>query len=258
MWKAAVVFDDVRVPMKLYSAVQDRTVRFNLLHAKDETPVQQKMVNPATGDEIPRDQIKRGYAVDPQTYVVLDDDELAAVEPPPSRDIEIAHFLPADAIEHEWYDRPYWLGPDGDDEAYAALVDALAEKGRMGIARWVMRKRAYVGALRPEGRALALVTLRNADEVIPADKLKAPGGRKFDAKELKLAEQLVSALETKFDPTRYHDEYRERVLQLIETKRKGGTIKLRKPPRKAAPKSIESALRASLAAARKERERAAG
>jgi DNA end-binding protein Ku len=258
MWKGVIESGGVRVPVKLYSAVQDRAVRFHLLHEKDRTPVQQRMVNPLTGKEVPREQVRKGYEVEPHTFVVLDDKELEVLEPPPSRDIEVTRFVPADGIDAQWYDRPYYLGPDGDAGLYHALAAALDGEKRAGIARWVMRKKAYVGALRAEHGNLVLVTLRHADEVIPVGDLKAPAGRDLDQKELKLAEQLVSALEDDFDPSRYHDEYRKRGLELIETKKKGGTVRLRLVKKKPTTGSLAGALQASLAHAQKERRRAAG
>jgi DNA end-binding protein Ku len=258
MWKGVIRFGDVDVPVKLFAAVQERTVRFNLLHKPDETPVAQQMVNPTTGDPVPRQEIRRGFQVDAGTFVVLDDAELEALEPKESRDITVSHFVPQDAIDGQWYDRPYWVGPDGDAETYAALAQALADEKRAGVAHWVMRKKAYDGVLRAEGPHLALVTLRHADEVISVDQLKPPTGRKLDAKEVRLAEQLVAALEDEWDPRKYHDEYRKRVEELIETKRKGGHVKIHIVEKKPTEKSLASALEKSLAAARKERARGAG
>ncbi len=257
MWKGVIRFGSVELPVKLYAAVQERTVRFNLLHKQDETPVAQRMVNPTNGEAVPREAIRRGLEVEPGTFVVLEEEEVAALQPKESRDVTVSRFVPQEAITSQWYDRPYWLGPDGDATGYAALAAALGEGKRVGVVHWVMRRKAYDGVLRAEGPHLALVTLRHADEVISADKLKAPGGRALDAKELRLATQLVQALEGDWDPSKYHDEYRKRVEELIATKRKGGTPKLhvvRKTPTEA---SLAKALERSLAAARKEKSRAA-
>jgi DNA end-binding protein Ku len=257
MWKGVIRFGDLDVPVKLYAAVQERAVRFNLLHQKDETPVAQQMVNPATGKEVPRQEVRRGYQVEPGTFVVLDDAELEALEPKESRDITVSRFVPPDAIDSQWYDRPYWLGPDGDAEGYAALSEALSSQKRVGVVHWVMRKKAYDGVLRPEGPHLALVTLRHADEVISVDQLKPPGGRKLEPKEFKLAQQLVAALEDTWNPAKYHDEYRKRVEELIETKRKGGTVKIEIVEKKPPTESLANVLEKSLAAARKGKTRAA-
>lgn len=250
IWKGVIRFGDVEVPVKLYSAVQDRSVHFRLLHEKDHEPVKQRMVNPVTGEEVEYSEIRRGYEIEEGVFVVLDEEELDALEPEKSRDIEITRFVPYDAVGPAWYDRPYHLGPDGDDEAYFALTDALEGRGEEGIARWTMRNKEYVGALRVEGDHLMLITLRHVGEVVPASALEAPGGRKPEPQELKMAEQLVAALEAEFDPAEYTDEYRDRVMELIEAKAEGKTVEFRQPERRVAAGDLQATLEASLAAAR--------
>jgi DNA end-binding protein Ku len=257
MWKGVIRIGDAAVPVKLYASVQDRSVHFDLLHAKDQTPVKQRMVNPKSGREVPYQEIRRGYELARGTFVLLEKSELEDLEPEESRDVEVTRVLPAAAIPDQLYDRPYLLGPDaGGAGPYAALAQAL--DGKVAVARWVMRSKEYEGALRSEGHYLVLITLRHADAVITADQLTPPAGRKLEQKEVALAEQLVSALEADFDPTRYHDEYRERVLKLIEAKAKGARPKLQLvPKRKPAKASLEGALRASLSRAQREGGRAA-
>jgi DNA end-binding protein Ku len=257
-WKGIVRIGKVAVPVKLYSAVRDRTVHFRLLHAKDETPVREHMVHPETGDEVPREEIRKGYEVEPGVFVLIDDDELDAVAPRESRDIEITRFVKDASIDHRWYERPYWLGPDGGsaERSYAALAAALEKTGREGVAHWTMRARGYVGALRVAEGRLCLIALRNRDEVIPVDAIPAPRARAFGAKELRLAEQLVDALAADFDPERWHDEYRARVEKLIEAKRRGRRVKTPRERRPRAPKDLEAALQASLRATARERKSA--
>ena len=252
IWKGVITFEDVEVPVKLYSAVQDRGVHFRLLHEKDMEPVQQKMVNPITGKPVAYEDVRRGYEVERGVFVLLDGEELAAVEPEASRTIQITRFVPPDAITHQWYDRPYYLGPDEDDEAYFALAQALSKGKREGVARWVMRKKSYVGALRAEGDHLALVTLRHAGEVVPASALEAPGGRALDDREVGMAKQLLAALEDEFEPTAFRDEFRDRVLEFVQSKAAGGTIELKRVEKKAPEKSLAEMLKASIAAAKKE------
>jgi len=249
IWKGTIKFGTTKVPVKLYSAVEDRTVHFRMLHRKDREPVKQQMVNPETGEIVPREKIRRGLEIDRGVYVMLDDDELKSLEPAASRDIEITRFVPPSQITHQWYDRPYFLGPDQDGAAYLGLVQALKRKEKEGVARWVMRKKEYIGALRVEGEYLTLITLRNAEEVVPASELPSPEGRALTDREVDLARQLIAALESDFDPTQYRDEYRDRVLELIETKAKGRRPKVRKlRPKKPPEKSLAEALTASLAA----------
>jgi DNA end-binding protein Ku len=253
IWKGRIRFGDVDVPVKLYSAVQDRNVRFRLLHAKDMEPVKQHMVNPETGKVVPYEDVQRAFRTDDGDLVMLDADELAELEPEASRDIEITRFVPPEVITHQWYDRPYFLGPDDDDDAYFALVEALRKQKREGVARWVMRKKEYVGALRLEGDHLMLMTLRHAGEVVEASALKPPGGRALDEREVKMAAQLVAALEDELDMTAFRDEYRDRVLELVEAKVEGKVVKFPTAPKKQTDKSLASMLEQSVKDLKKRR-----
>lgn len=255
IWKGVISFGGVSVPVKLYSAVSDRSVRFHLLHDQDMVRVRQKMVNSASGEEVSPGDTKKGLEVEPGTFVLLAPEELKGLDPAESREIGIEAFVPVGRIGQQWYERPYYLGPDGSDEKYWSLVAALTREGREGIARWVMRRREYVGTLRVANGYLMLITLRHLDEVIDPAEMDAPSGRQADPKELRMAEQLVAALEDKFDPSQYRDEYRERVMELIEKKARGEKITLRKPERKPETRSLASALKASLDAARRGKEK---
>src|SRR5438094_6243497 len=176
------------------------------------------MVEPDSGKEVPNEEIQKGFEVEPGTFVILGEEELQKLEPEASREIEITQFVPPTEIPPEYFDRPYYLGPDGDESAYFALAEALQEKGREGVAHWVMRKQPYVGALRAEDNHLMLFTLRNAEEVLSAKDLPRPAGRAPDKKELTMARQLVGLLEGEFDPDEYKDEYHQRVTEFIEKK----------------------------------------
>jgi DNA end-binding protein Ku len=250
IWKGVIRIGDLAVPVKLYSGVQDRGVSFRLLDRDTLRPVKQRMVNPVTGDVVPSEEVRRGFEVEEGVFVVLNDEELESVRPQPSRDIELTRFLDPAVIDHQWYDRPYHLGPDEDVAAYYALVDALVRTGKEGLARWTMRNKEYVGALRSEDDHLVLISLRNAGEVISASALEPPGGREPDPKELSMAEQLVAALEDEFDPAHYRDEYRERVLDLVAAKAEGRTLEFRMPARRDEAHDLAASLKASIQAAR--------
>ena len=250
IWKGTLRFGKVQLPVKLYSAVADRKIHFRLLHEKDLVPVHQHMVEPESGRIVSREEMRKGYEADSGAVVVLEDDELAALEPEASRDIEITRFVPASQIDHQWYERPYYLGPDEDTGSYFALARALAEGGREGVARWVMRTKEYAGSLRERDGRLVLITLRHAGEVIPASALPAPGGRKLDTKELAMARQLLDSLAGTFDPEDYADHYRERVLELVEAKSAGRVLEFPKRRRRAASGSLTDLLAASLKRAR--------
>ena len=253
IWKGNLKIDSTKVPVKLYSALQDQTVHFHILDEHSKTRVKQHMIDPETGEEVPNEEIQKGFEVEPGTFVILNEKELESLEPKASREIEITKFVPPAEIAPEYYDRPYYLGPDGDEIAYFALAEALRNKEKEGIAHWVMRKQPYVGALRAEGDYLILLTLRNAEEVLSAKDLPRPARRAPDRKELAMAKQLVEMLKGEFDPKEYKDEYRQRVKEFVEKKAKGHAPKLRlvKTKRKAA--SLDKILAKSIESLKKEK-----
>lgn len=250
MWKGVVDLGAEAVPVKLYAAIQSARVHFRLLHEDDRVPIRQELVDPVTEEPVDSDAIQKGFEVSPGRFAVLTDADLDALAPPASRDIEVLRFVPPGALDDRWYDRAYWLGPDGDDAPYAALVEALRAEDRVGLVRWAMRKKRYHGALRVAGDHLMLVKLNHPEEIVPRGALAPPAGRAPDAREIKLAEQLIAALEGDFDPEEFADEYQEKVRALIAAKAEGKTPK--KVPakkREAATGSLADALEASLAAA---------
>ena len=257
IWKGNLKLGSTTVPVDLYSAVVDKTVHFHILEERTKSRVKQHMVNPETKKEVPGDEIKKGYQAEPGIFVILTDEEMKKLQPKPSREIEITRFVSPQVISSQWYDRPYYLGPDGDVNAYFALVDALANKEKEGIARWVMRGKEYVGALRSQDDYLMLVTLRHAEEVISAEDWPEPGGRALDRKELDMATQLVDLLAGEFDPTEFKDEYRERVMEFIQKKAKGGRPRLHAVQSKRETSSLDKVLSKSIATLKKQKEKAA-
>src|SRR5215213_1206076 len=183
--------------------------------------------------------------------VIVEREELEKTEPKESRDIDITRFLAPEKITHHWFERPYCLGPDGDSKKYFALVEALRKHNKEGFARWVMRKKEYAGALRVEGDHLMLITLRHNAEVIPASQLQPPGGREPDKRELEMAHKLVESMEGELDMSQFKDEYRERVLELVEAKAKGKVIRFpRERTKPTKDDSLEAVLRKSLEGSR--------
>lgn len=256
MWKGSLVLGGMEsLPVKLYSAVEDRTIHFHVLEKATMARITQHMVNPETGEEVPKEQIQRGYEVERGVYVLLSNEELEKAQPKESRDIDVLRFVPAAHIDQQWYDRPYYLGPDDGPTSYFALAEALEREKREGIARWVMRKKQYVGALRSEGGYLMLITMKYAEDVLTAAELPRPTGRAPDAKELQMAEQLVSALQDDFRPEDFRDEYRERVMKFIEAKAAGQQPRLRIVARKKEPRSLVESLAASIKLAKREKEK---
>lgn len=248
IWKGVIHIGPMEVPVKLYSAVQDRSVHFRLLHRRDHAPVQQQMVSSDDGEPVDKTEIRKAYPLDRDRLVKLEPEELQELEPPASRDVQIVQFVDPAEIDHRWYERAYYLGPDGDDEAYFAAAAALERKGLEGVARWVMRKKNYVGALRAEDGYLMLISLRHAEEVIASSSLDAPEGRALDKREIAMGEQLVNALTGEFNPEEFEDTYRTRVMELVETKAAGGKVKVAAfRPKKTQEDALTDALEASLA-----------
>ena len=151
MWKADLALGELKVPVKLYAAVRDAKVHFRLLHAARSAPVRQQMVDPETEQPVPSEQTKKAVAVDRGVYVLLTEEEQAALTPKPSRLISVEQVVAAGVVDERWFDRPYYLGPDGDDEGHFALAEALKKREAVGIAQWVLRNKRYVGALHASG-----------------------------------------------------------------------------------------------------------
>lgn len=253
MWKGVVNIGTLTVPVKLYSAVQDHTIHFRLLHKTDKQPVKQQLVSSETNEPVEYAEVKKAFPVTRGRLVLLEKEELEELHPKESRDIEITRFVNVGDIDHRWYERAYYLGPDNSAKAYFAAVSALERKKKEGVARWVMRDRAYVGSLRVEQGYLMLITLRHADEIIDASALTPPAGRPLQKREIEMAEQLLTALHGEFDPSEYHDEYRARVMDLVEQKAKGRKPKIAKFRPRAAKKDdqLDDVLAASLAKVKK-------
>ncbi len=251
MWKGVIRFDSVRVPVKLYGAVEDHNVHFRLLHRQDMEPVHQHLVNPETDEVVPFEATRRAYVTESGDRVLLGKPELEALEPQPSRDIEVMGFLPPQAIDHRWYDRPYYLGPDENPAEFSALAEALEEMQVEGLARWVMRNKSYVGALQLYGGCPMLMSLHHSEEIIPVEALKPPAGPALDPRELGMAHQLIEMLASDFQPQEFHDEFRDHVLDMRAAKAQGKHVKTRAPKAREAALDLSQALEASLRQARK-------
>src|SRR5262245_10104228 len=252
MWKADLALGEIKVPVKLYAAVQDAKVHFRLLHAADHAPVKQQMVDSETEQPVPSEELKRAVALDRGVYVLLTEEEQAALTPKPSRLISIEQVLAAGAVDERWFDRPYYLGPDGDDEGYFALAEALKKREAIGVAHWVLRNKRYVGALQASGGHLLLDTLRYAQEIVEVAAVKPGANRAPDKREIALAEQLIGALEDRFDASEVRDEYQDQLKAMIVAKSAGVVVRFPKAPKREQPDSLLASLQASLKSRRKE------
>jgi DNA end-binding protein Ku len=262
IWTGAITFGLVTVPVKVYSAINRKTVRFHHLSAKTGARVVQKRVDSQTGDEVPYEEIAKGYELAPERYVVVEPAELDTLEPTKTRTIEIEDFVQLSEIDPIYYDHPYYLVPGtGGAKPYRLLLEAMQQTGRVGIARVVMRSKEQLVAIRPMGDVLGMATMLFGDEVVPPEGLEeSPDGAeaKTTKRELEIAEQLVDSLAGDFVPDRYRDTYREQVLELIERKAQGETIAVgppAEPVAQAAP-DLMGALKASLEAVRERDESA--
>ena len=224
MWKAEICLGSLSVPVKLYAAVQDTAIHFRLLNKSDLTPVKQRMVDAASNAAVSTDDIQRAVQVEPGVFVVITEEELADLEPPPSRDIVIKQVVKRTEVDDRWFDRPYFLGPDGDPARYFALAEALADGDKLAVAQWVMRGERYAGVLHTDQGYLMLSTFRHADELARIDRIRPDPGRAPDDRELALADQLISALEDTFDPQAYRDEFRERVQDHLRRRAAGKPV----------------------------------
>jgi DNA end-binding protein Ku len=254
IWTGAISFGLVTIPVKMYSAVQRKSVRFHQLNGKTGVRIQQKRVDPSTGDEVSYDDIVKGYELSPDRYVVIEPSELDALDPKKTKTIEIEDFVDEAEIDPIFYDHPYYLAPGaGGAKPYRLLLEAMQETGRVAIAKVVIRSKEQLVAIRPLGEALEMSTMVFADEVLAADRLDelpAPDDVKTTKRELDIAKQLVDSLAGAWEPDKYRDTYRDEVLALIERKAAGEEI-TEQPAVKAdeAPvPDLMSALKASLEA----------
>jgi DNA end-binding protein Ku len=254
MWSGAISFGLVNVPVKLYSAVSRKTVRFNQLNGKTGHRIAQKRVDPTTGEEVAYDDIVKGYELTKDRYVLITQEELDALDPERTRTIDIEDFVDLADIDPVYYDHPYYLVPDkGAAKAYGLLLDAMREAEKVAIARVVLRSKEQLVAIRPApGDVLMMETMLFADEVVPPDDIEdLPDAEalKTTDRELKMARQLIDSLSSDFEPEKYHDEYREKVLELIERKASGEEIAVQpEAPKPTKVPDLMAALEASLAA----------
>lgn len=250
MWKGMIALGKHKVGVKLYAAVEDRAIRFHMLHKKDHAPVEQHIVRKDTGAEVAREDIRKAYALSKDSAVILQPEDLDKLAPEESRDIHMCRFVASRAVSDQWYDRPYYLGPDGDEESYFAFAQALEDTAMVGIARWVMRRKRYLGALTCIDGYLALSTLRRAEQVLSFSGIESSTSTKPAANELKLAQQLVSSIEADFDPQLWKNDYRQRLLKLVAAKARGEKLQPVRIKKKAPQASLAESLKASIAAAR--------
>jgi len=255
IWTGSLAFGLVNVPVRLYSATEDKTVHFHQFQAGTSDRIRYKRVNERTGDEVSMADIVRGHEISKGDYVLITDEELEAVEPGRSRTVEITDFVDLGEIDPIYFQKTYYLAPQGEgaERAYGLLRQAMEATGKVGVATFVMRGKQYLVAIRPQRDVLMLETMFFADEVRdPHEEIdKLPAGHTFRGRELQIAEQLIGSMATPWKPENYRDTYRERVEELVESKRHGEEIVTEgAPPQETNVVDLMEALRRSAEAAR--------
>ena len=251
IWTGTISFGLVTVPVRAVSATRSRDVRFNQLEEGTGARIRYRKVSEQTGDEVPNEKIIKGYEISPGQYVTVTDDEMRNLAPKASRTIDIEDFVDLDRIDPIYFEQPYYLAPDPNAlKPYRLLVEAMTELRKVAIGRFVMRSKERLVAIRPLDGVLCLETMRYDDEVVPSSEIVPPmdKGNEPAERELQMARQLVASLESEFEPTKYHDSYREELLELIDKKASGEEI-VERPAAEEPGKVLDlmAALEASLA-----------
>jgi DNA end-binding protein Ku len=260
IWSGSISFGLVNIPVKLYNAVSRKNVSFNQIDARTNTRVKMQRVN-SEGDEVPYEQIVKGYELSPDHYVLIEPEELDALDPEATHTVDIEAFVDLADIDPIYYDSAYYVAPvKAAEKPYALLVAAMEEQQKVAIARFVMRTKQYLAAVRPKDGRLLISTMVYADEVVPAKEVGEFDGLediKVSDKELAMAKQLVDSLSVDFDPFEFRDDYRDKVLALIERKAAGEETLIEAPQPADEGKVVDlmAALEASVKEARAARSR---
>ena len=259
VWTGTISFGLVAIPVKLFHAVQRKSVSFNQLDERSGARIRYRKVSAQSGEEVPDENIVKGYEVSKDRYVIVDPDELEPFIPAATKTVDLDEFVDLDQIDPVYFDSAYYVAPDASAKPYVLLARAMEESGKVAIGRFVMRNKQYVAAIRAQDGRLVMSTLAYADEVVdPAsiDELATLDDVDVTAKEVAMAESLVDSLAAEFQPDKYHDEYREQVLALIDAKAAGEEFEM--PAAEAEkPKVVDlmAALEASVEAAKASRDR---
>ena len=261
IWSGSISFGLVNIPVKLFNAVSRKGVAFNQIDSRSGSRIRMQRVSALDGTEVPYEAIVKGYELSPDRYVLIEPEELDALDPEATHTIDIEEFVSLSEIDPVFYDAAYYVAPvKGTEKPYALLVRAMEEEGKVAIARFVMRTKQYLAALRPKDGKLLISTMVYADEVIPAEEVRELDGvdeLDVSERELTMAKQLIESLTADFEPDRFRDEYRDKVLALIERKAEGIETIVEAPAPVEETKVVDllAALEASVKEARDARKR---
>ena len=264
MWSGSISFGLINIPVKLFNAVKRKSIHFHQLRSSDGCRIRLKKICETDGSEVAAEEIIKGYEVSPDHYVTVSSEELEAAMPKNNRAIEIDDFVILNQIDPLYFEQPYYLTPDkGAAKAYTLLLSALKKTGKVAIARFILRNKQHLSAIRPsnDGRALTLSTMLYAEEIISSDELadQLADDTQPSDREMTMAVQLIESLTAHFQPEKYHDDYQKQVLAMIDKKAEGQII-APQPATASAGKVIDlmAALEASLAAVQKPEKTKAG
>ena len=254
IWTGSISFGLVNAPVRMYAAVSEKNLKFNLIHEKDGGRIGYQQFCKLEDEVVSRDEIVKAYEVEEDEFVYMHDEDFAAAAPESYKTITIQDFVPEDEIDPIYFERTYYLGPAdrSGEPVYALLVRAMEEAGLVAVATYVFHERENLGCLRVRDGVLTMEKMFFADEVRPAEGI-APEGVAVEDRQLEIAMQLIRQYEGRFDPDKYHDEYRERLMAVIEAKRSGEGVKAAPTPEKTAAPDLLAALQASLDESKKDK-----
>jgi DNA end-binding protein Ku len=234
IWKGSISFGLVNIPIALYPATRKEELNFRMLRKSDLSPINYKRVAEKDGREVPWDQIVKGYEYEKGKYVVLKEEDFQRVDLEATQTVDIQDFVDVDEIDPMFFYKPYYLEPQkGGDKAYALLRDSLKESNKVGIAKVVIKTRQYLAGVKPEDGALVLELMHFADELADTEKLHVPKKVEVGKREMNMAKALIDSMSAKWNPEKYHDEYREALMEVIEEKVEAGGKEIETKPKKA-------------------------
>src|SRR3954468_10636202 len=234
IWKGSISFGLVNIPIALYPATRKEDLKFRLLRAKDLSPVNYKRVAEKDGKEVTWDEIVKGYEYEKGKFVVLKDEDFQRVDLEATQTVDIQDFVDLEEIDPMYFYKPYYLEPQkGGDKAYVLLRDSLESSKKVGIAKVVIKTRQYLAGVKPEDGVLVLELMHFGDELADSGKLHVPKKLETGKREMDMAKALIASMTSKWDPDKYHDDYREAVMKVIEEKVEHGGEEVEEKPRKA-------------------------
>lgn len=239
LWKGAISFGLVNIPVSLYPATRREELKFRLLRGSDLSPVNYKRVAEVDGKEVPWDQIVKGYEHEKGKFVIIRDEDFARVDVEATQTVDIINFVSIEEVDPLLFYKPYYLeAGKGGDKAYVLLRDALIESGKIAIATVVIRTREHLAAVKPQGKGLILELMHFPKELVDLDEFKEPADRKVGKAEMEMAKQLIDSMSSKWKPEMYHDEYHEALEKMIEDKIEHGDKAAPKTSKKAKPTNV--------------------